>query len=312
MSEVHFIDSVSNPAKEAVRCDGISKLYRGQDGVQGLDLVIQRGRKFGLLGPNGAGKSTTLKIMLGLLKHDHGEITILGNTAPFQSTSLRSRIGYVPERHYLYKWMQICEIIKFTRAFYPHWNDRICDELINKYGLKLDKQVGELSHGMLTKLALILALSHEPEMLILDEPTTGLDPIIREEFLEGILQPLSESSEQTIIYSSHIMSDIETISDTIAILNEGKLLVCESKQNLLDNAKLVSLKVGPDFKFPGNLSDTFLQRKDGDVEVYTIRGFNEQKLNLLQQNKHVQILEIAALSLEQVFKDQVREARSCK
>ncbi|MCA9003621.1 MAG: ABC transporter ATP-binding protein, partial [Planctomycetes bacterium] len=161
---------------------GLTLDYGGRDGVNGLDLAIPHGCKFGLLGPNGAGKSTTLKLFMGMLRPDAGSLSVLGQDAPARNPELRARIGYVPERHHIYRWMTVGEVVRFVRAFYPTWNDNLCDELLGQYGLAMGKKVEQLSHGMTTKLALVLALSHEPELLILDEPTTGLDPTLRRAF----------------------------------------------------------------------------------------------------------------------------------
>ena len=223
----------------AITTQGLTKRYGADDGVHGLDLTVPRGSTFGLLGPNGAGKSTTLKMLMGLIAPDEGHAEVLGVSPPFGDVPLRARIGYVPERHCMYRWMTVSEIVRFVSAFYPTWNASFCDALLRQYGLDLGKKVEQLSHGMQTKLALTLALAHEPELLLLDEPTTGLDPIVREEFLEGILHPLVAESERTVIFSSHIMSDIETVADTIAIVNRGRLLTCRSRDDLANGIKRI-------------------------------------------------------------------------
>ncbi len=296
----------------AVFADGLTKRYGNNDGVDGLDLSIPRGCKFGLLGPNGAGKSTTLKMMMGIIEPDAGHLNVLGNSTPASSPSLRSRIGYVPERHHIYQWMTIGEVIRFTRAFYPTWNDAFCDDLLRQYGLTLEKRVGQLSHGMLTKLALILALSHEPELLVLDEPTTGLDPIVREEFLEGILHPLVEQSARTVIFSSHIMSDIETVSDTIAIINEGRLLVCRSKQELLNRTKRIVITLDDTKESYLKLEGTVMVQREEERRIYTIDDFKLDQIEALRKLDNVRSVDVHDMSLEEVFKDFVKGARTSK
>lgn len=296
----------------AVMARSLTKRFGNNDGVNGLDLTIPRGGKFGLLGPNGAGKSTTLKMLMGILRPDGGEVTVLGQESPADAPSLRARIGYVPERHYIYRWMAVGEVIGFTRAFYPTWNDRLCNSLLAQYGLAPEKRVEQLSHGMTTKLALILALSHEPELLILDEPTTGLDPIIREEFLEGILHPLVARTDRTVIFSSHIMSDIEAVSDTIAIVNEGRLIVCRSRAALLGRTKRVALTLGnatgENFDLPNVLEEV----RDNGTIVLTMADFEHEQLDELRARPEVRSADVRDLSLEDIFKAYIRADRALR
>lgn len=297
------------PEALAVVARGLTRRYGNNDGVNGLDLAIPRGCKFGLLGPNGAGKSTTLKLMMGMLKPDAGNVTVLGEPSPAGSPMLRAQIGYVPERHHIYRWMTVGEVIGFTSAFYPTWNNDLCAELLGQYGLDLAKKVEQLSHGMTTKLALTLALSHEPELLILDEPTTGLDPIVREEFLEGILHPLVAKTDRTVIFSSHIMSDIEAVSDTIAIINEGRLLVCRAREELMARTKRVVLTLNDDWAVDGVPENALQVQREGDRLILTLHDFDGEQAEQLRARPGVLFLEIHDLSLEAVFKGYVKRDR---
>lgn len=296
-------------AQAAVRTQGLTKRYANDDGVRGLDLVVPRGCKFGLLGPNGAGKSTTLKMLMGTLRPDSGELEVLGQTNPADHALLRARIGYVPERHYIYRWMTVGEVIRFTRAFYPTWNTPLCEVLLAQYGLTLGKKVEQLSHGMLTKLALTLALSHEPELLILDEPTTGLDPLIREEFIEGVLHPLISETERTVIFSSHIMSDIESVSDTIAILHEGRLLTCRSREALVERTKRVIVSTDTELD---SVEGTVLVQREDRRWLLTIADFDSGTMERIRALPGVRNVEVRDMTLEEVFKDHIRGARAAK
>lgn len=301
-------NSGARPAEDAaILARGLTKRYGNNDGVNGLDLAVARGCKFGLLGPNGAGKSTTLKMMMGILRPDAGELSVLGQPSPVDSPLLRARIGYVPERHHIYRWMAVGEVIRFTSAFYPTWNHSLCAELLGQYGLAPEKKVEQLSHGMTTKLALTLALSHEPELLILDEPTTGLDPLVREEFLEGILHPLVTKTERTVVFSSHIMSDIEAVSDTIAIINEGRLLVCRSRPDLVERTKRVAVTVDGNADIaPENAIQ--VQREVGRA-ILTVQDFEDGQAEALRAQPGVRNVEVHDMTLEQVFKAFVKGDR---
>ena len=294
----------------AVAARGLAKHYGSGDGVNGLDLHIPEGCKFGLIGPNGAGKSTTLKMLMGILAPDAGDLAVLGQSDPHRHPELRARIGYVPERHHIYRWMRVGEVIQFARAFYPTWNVALCEELRVQYGLAPDKKVEQLSHGMSTKLALILALSHEPELLILDEPTTGLDPLVREEFLDGVLHPLVAKTARTVLFSSHILSDIESVCDTVAILNKGRLRVCGPREALLDRTRRVTLTLDATAPRLQEPEDAIRARHDGERTTLTLGDFSADRAAELRALPGVQSLEVHGMSLEEIFKDYIRGAES--
>lgn len=293
----------------AIRIRGLTKQYPGGQGVNGLDLDVPLGCKFGLLGPNGAGKSTTIKMLMGLLTPSSGEAHVLGCAIGPDNIALRARLGYVPEHHHIYPWMSVGEVLWFARAFYPLWNEALCAALLKQYGLETHKKVNQLSHGMLTKLALTLALSHEPELLLLDEPTTGLDPLIREEFLEGILHPLVANSQQTVLFSSHIMSDIEKLADTIGILHEGRLLVCAPREQLLQTTKRITARIAPGTTPAAAPAGTVWQKLEGDRWLLTVHNFSRNTLEELQQKNPLRKTEVLDLGLEEIFKDYIKGAR---
>ena len=301
---MQFTETSSPVGTESiVEVSQLVKTYEHGDGVHGLDLHIKRGSAFGFLGPNGAGKSTTIKVLMGLLAPTSGTVSLFGESVQGDLTSMRQRVGYVPEQHFMYPWMSVGEIIWFTRSFYTNWDDAFCERVRAHYGLDPDKKVRELSHGMRTKLALVLALSHSPELLILDEPTTGLDPLIREEFLEGV-NKLRAEQECTVLFSSHIMSDVETMADTIAIINAGKLLVCDSRDGLTEKTKRVCIAEGGDPP-PGTIR-TF---REGDEWMYTVHGFDRDAFGALQAVHPGAMLRVVDLSLEEIFKDFIKGAR---
>ena len=169
----------------AIELVGLSKRFRRTLAVNNLSLTIPRGSTFGLLGPNGAGKSTTIKMLMGMLSITAGQARVLGIDVADDPTEIKQRVGYVPETHHIYRWMRIGEVLGFCKACFRSWNDQTCREMLDLFELDLEKKVKHLSKGMLTKLALLLAVAHEPEVLLLDEPLSGLDPIAREEFLDG-------------------------------------------------------------------------------------------------------------------------------
>jgi ABC-2 type transport system ATP-binding protein len=294
----------------AINIQGLVKAYPGGDGVRGLDLSIPEGCSFGLLGPNGAGKSTTIKLLMGLIAPDAGQATVLGHDIRTDALAIRRCTGYVPEHHHIYPWMRVGEVLRFTRAFYPSWDVALCDELIAQYALDPVKKVKALSNGMVTKLALVLALSHKPRLLLLDEPTTGLDPLIREEFLDGVTDLLQHLS-CTVLFSSHIMSDVERIADTIGIVHAGELLLCAEREALLANTKrvYVTLAGAPQAPAAAPPGTVWESRQNGDWRL-TVHGFSADTLERIRQTNNVDRCEVRDIGLEEIFKDVIKGARA--
>lgn len=293
----------------AIWIRNLAKEYPGGDGVHGLDLDIPRGCSFGLLGPNGAGKSTTIKILMGLLAPTSGDAYVLGHSVLAEPDAIRRRVGYVPEHHHIYPWMRVSEVIWFTRSFFPSWDAPLCDELLGHYELHPSKKVKDLSHGMKTKLALVLALSHVPEVLVLDEPTTGLDPIIREEFLDG-LKHLLQRQSCTVLLSSHIMSDIEKVADTIGIMHEGRLLICAGRKNLIAGTKRLRIRMGNGRASGVAPESTIFEDFVEGYRHLTVRDFSPDKLQRARQQTGADDIEVVDLSLEEIFKDFIKGARA--
>jgi len=295
---------VSRP-EPAVWLRGLTKKYGPATVVDGLDLEIPRGSTFGLIGPNGAGKSTTLKMMMGMLSIDAGSATVLGVDVSADPTAVKRRVGYVPEIHSIYRWMRVGEVIGFVRSFYPKWNAGLCADLLDLFELDPKKKVKQLSKGMLAKLALLVAVSPEPELLVLDEPMSGLDPIVREEFLDGVLRSMCDS-ERTVLFSSHTIDDIQRLADTVGLLYQGRLLVHSPVDDLLTRTKRIRA-VLHDGVLPRWLPETTIwQRVQRREWLLTVGDFSEDLLPRLRGENSVHDVEVQDLSLEDVFKDYVK------
>ena len=289
----------------AIETWDLSKRYGECVAVAGLDLAIPYGCAFGLLGPNGAGKSTTIQMLLGLIAATSGRATILGRGVTKEAHAIRAEVGYVPERHYIYPWMTVGEVIRFTRSFYPTWDGARCQELLKEYALDSSKKVRTLSRGMVTKLALVLALSHRPKLLVLDEPTSGLDPLIREEFNAGVLKLLKDE-RGTVLYSSHILSDIESVTDTIGIICDGGLLIVCPRDELAAQTKRIEVTLTQDGNTPVSPPGTILQNVDGTRWSLTVHGFSQATIEELQARNGVAQTRVLDVGLEEIFKDFVK------
>ena len=292
----------------AIEFSGLSKLYRRQIGVCDLTLDIPRGTVFGLIGPNGAGKSTTIKMLMGLLRPTSGRARVLDLDPLHDHVQLKQRVGYVPETQQIYRWMRVEQVIGFCRALYSTWNDETCEAMLRLFALDPRKKVKHLSKGMLGKLALLLAVSHDPELLILDEPMAGLDPIAREEVLDGVLRTICRR-EQTVLFSTHTLDDVQRLADTIGFLYEGRLLVHEKLDNLLDTTKRIRATLS-DGAPPQQLPDDVVwQHINGREWLITVRQFTADKLDLVRRQPGVDHVEVIDLGLEDLFKDLVKGQR---
>ena len=206
----------------AIELLGVVKSYGKKQVLTGLDLSVPTGSVLGLLGTNGSGKTTLIKCALGLIRPQAGECRLLGEDSWTLSAEAKMRIGYVPQVINLYPWMKVRHLIDYTAAFYPNWNHELVARLTKEWDIPREDRVGPLSVGQLQKVAILLALGHNPDLLILDEPAASLDPLARRQFLQMIID-LAEPGKRTVLFSTHITSDLERVADRVAILKSGRI-----------------------------------------------------------------------------------------
>jgi ABC-2 type transport system ATP-binding protein len=209
------------------------KAYKGHAALSGLDLAVPRGSIFGFLGRNGAGKTTTIKLLMGLLRADRGSANMLGLNAlnSRDNLMLRRRVGFVTEDKELYPYMTVEQMIRFTRPFFPKWRDDLEARYLEIFDLPRNRKIPDLSKGMRSKLMLLLAIARGADLLILDEPTDGLDPAALEDMLRELVA-LAASEGTTIFFSSHQLAEVEQIADHIAIVDRGRVIVSGSLDDL--------------------------------------------------------------------------------
>ena len=216
----------------ALEIKNLSKDY-GDFVLEDISLSLPKGTIMGFIGENGAGKSTTIKCILDLIKKDAGEIKLLGNSTPLSSKE-KENIGVVLDADNLPDYVTIVDLNLIMKNIFTQWNSQIYFNYVKKFHLPEKKKVCDFSRGMKMKLAIAIALSHDAKLLILDEATSGLDPIVRDEILDIFLEFIQDE-EHSILVSSHITSDLERIADYITYIHEGKIVFCEPKDYLLEN-----------------------------------------------------------------------------
>ena len=216
------MSNVMKTNENVIETHGLTRYFGQRCIVDSLDLVVPRGCIFGFLGRNGAGKSTTIRMLLGLLPPTRGSSSVLGCGSGALPPQARARIGYLAEGHHVYGWMSAAECGRFQSAFYPRWNDKIFGSVLAHFGLKPSAKAGDLSRGERAGLCLALTLAPQPELLILDDPALGLDPVARRSLLQSMIY-LTRNADQTVFFSSHLLSDVERVADRIAVLDGSQL-----------------------------------------------------------------------------------------
>lgn len=219
------MNSPSNQGAEVViDVTDLSRRFATRLALDGIALSVPRGCVFGLVGENGAGKTTLIKHLLGLLRAQAGSVRVFGRDPVADPVGVLGRIGYLSEARDLPPWMRVDELLRYSAAFYPRWDVRYAEALRQRFGLEPAARIKHLSRGESAKAGLLLALAHRPELLVLDEPSSGLDPVVRRDILEAIIRTVAEEG-RTVFFSSHLLDEVERVSDRIAMLVEGRVVL---------------------------------------------------------------------------------------
>jgi ABC-2 type transport system ATP-binding protein len=260
---------------------GVHKRYP-DFALSDIHLTLPEGQIMGLVGVNGAGKTTLLRLLVGLLRPDAGEVEVLGRTMPGEQVAAKRDIGFAAEDMRLYRTQSLRWHIELIRAIYPTWDESDASELIRRFDLRIDQPVGGFSHGQRVKALLLLNLARRPRLLLLDEPTTGLDPVARAEVLEALTEVLRDES-RSVLFSSHNTHDIEQIADTITFLHEGRVLASQDKESFLESWRRIVCEGAwtPDRASLPGLAAT---QRNGSLLEIRASGFSPEVRTLLEAN----------------------------
>jgi ABC-2 type transport system ATP-binding protein len=207
----------------AIEFRSVCKSFRKKQVLSATTLSVERGKTFAFLGRNGAGKTTAIRMMLGLLPRDAGEVRVLGFDPATEPLEVRSRVGYLAEDQQMYGWMRIDEILRFVAPFYATWDHDLALKYVREFELPPAQKIKTLSKGQNVRLGLVLALAHRPELVILDDPALGLDPVMRKQFNRDLITHL-QGEGRTVFYSSHLLYEVEPVADEVAILDAGRIV----------------------------------------------------------------------------------------
>ena len=292
-----------------IQTQGLRKSYDGSPALRGIDLAVPSGSICGFLGRNGAGKTTTLKLLLHLLRPDAGDIFLFGKPMDSEAAGVaaRRRIGFVTEEKQLYPYMTVGQIIHFTRPFFPGWRSDLEAKYLDMFQLPESKPVPKLSKGMRTQLMLLLALARGAELLILDEPTDGLDPAVTEEVLQA-LAGLAAAEGTSIFFSSHHLTEVEQIADRVCLIDRGQIVIDGALDDLKTEYRRILLVFSNDAPAAvSSLAGVDHVRMRGRTASLLAHGDIDATLDRARELQPESV-EVHPVTLKELFLDHVKEA----
>ena len=298
---------MSATVKPAIVTDQLTKYYGRRKVVDQLSLSVPGGSVYGLLGRNGAGKSTLIKMLVGMVHPDFGRAEVLGDDSASLLPATRARIAYMAEAHPLYTGMTVRQIADFTRSFYENWNDALLDEVLDHFGLSGRSRIGRLSRGEQAQVSLALAIAPDPELLILDDPTLGLDTIVRRDFLESMIAIIQRRG-RTILFSSHILGDVERVADRIGVLVDGVLRVDCPVDVFKQRIRKLLVEFGREPPVFSGCSGLVSQRTCATRLELVLVGYDDQQQAAIE-SLGPQSIEPVELNLEDAFIEYTRGPR---
>jgi ABC-2 type transport system ATP-binding protein len=257
-----------DPSTVVIEANGLTRYFGPKCAVDSVSFQVPRGSVFAFIGRNGAGKTTTIRMILGLLEPTRGSARILGQDSAALPPATRARIGYMAEGHPVYGWMRVGQYAGFQRSFYPHWNQGIFASVIDYFAIDPRTKAGHLSHGQRAGLHLAMTLAIEPELLMLDDPATGLDPAARHSLLEAMIY-FTRNRERTIFFSTHLLDDVERVADYVAVLDYSVLRVCASVGTFRERVRqlLVRFPAEPPRQLPAIPGLLRVTRTDNELSL---------------------------------------------
>ncbi len=227
-------------SEPVISVSGLTRRFGAKTALASVNVTMERGAVYGLVGANGAGKTTLIKHILGLLRAESGSVRVFGLDPVADPVGVLSRIGYLSEEHDLPEWMRVDELIRYSRAFYPGWDDAYAEELRQTFALDPAAKIRTLSKGQKARTGLLIALAYRPELLVLDEPSSGLDPIVRRDIVGAVIRTVADEG-RTVLFSSHLLEEVEQVADHVTMISGGRIVLSEPLHALKESHRGASL-----------------------------------------------------------------------
>jgi ABC-2 type transport system ATP-binding protein len=284
---------------EVIEISGLSRKFGPKLALNQVSLSVKRGRVLGLVGANGAGKTTLIRHLLGRLKAESGRVRVFGVDPVVDPVAVLSRVGYLSENRDLPAWMRVDELMRYTAAFYPQWDMSYAEALREQFGLEPRAKIKTLSRGENAKAGLLIALAYRPELLLLDEPSSGLDPVVRRDMLEAIIRTVADEG-RTVLFSSHLLEEVERVADDVAMMFHGQIVLTSAMDDLkLSHHRLVIRFESPQTSAP-KLRGMLSCRGSGREWTAICNGQREETVAELAR-LGARVVEQGAPSLDEIF-----------
>jgi ABC-2 type transport system ATP-binding protein len=289
----------------AIKMQGVCKEYP-YFALQQVNLELPKGQVMGLIGPNGAGKSTSIRIMMGLVHQDSGDVEVLGNSMPAAQIATKWETGFASDDMRLYGAKSLEWHLNLMRRIFPTWDEPYAQQLLKRFGLRAEQRIKGISHGQRVKASLLLVLARRPKLLILDEPTTGLDPVARHEILREITAIMTDEN-RSVLFSSHNTLDIERICDRITFIDRGRVIDSLDKDTYMDRWRRLRLEIpsgASALALPGVLGI----RQTGRIAIVTVNAF-QPELPGAYESSGARVQAVETMTLEEIFVANVEKSR---
>ena len=288
-----------NSSESPVTVEQLTRKFGKKTALDCVSLDVPKGSVFGLVGENGAGKTTLIKHVLGLLKAKEGSVRVFGIDPVKDPEKALARIGYLSENRDIPNWMRIHELMRYRQAFYPTWDEVYADELIETFGLDVKSKVKTLSRGERAQAGLLIALAHRPDLLLLDEPSSGLDPVVRRDILGAIIRTVADEG-RTVFFSSHLLDEVERVADIVAMIHCGKVVLCAPLDEIKSNHHRLTLQFPEPQSTKPSLEGALSCEGSGNEWTVVCNGKLEELRNSIT-DMGARILEEEVPSLEDIF-----------
>ena len=288
-----------DPRQAVVRVESLTRRFGAKVALDGVSLAVPRGAVFGLVGANGAGKTTLIKHILGLLRPAAGLVRVFGRDPVADPVGVLAHVGYLSEEPDLPGWMRVAELLRYTRAFYPGWDDAYAERLRRDFGLDPVARIKHLSKGQRARAGLLIALAYRPDLLVLDEPSSGLDPVVRRDILEAIIRTVAEEG-RTVLFSSHLLHEVERVADRVAMIHRGRVVFDSALDDVKETHRWLTLRFAESRRRPPPLAGVLAWDGAGCEWTALCRG-RPDELRAVATAAGAAVVEERVPSLDEIF-----------